>query len=891
MPGEELIQRGYMKGNYIRGEIFGIYERLNLGNTSARELLRSGFLKSIPERIDFPFQYYKPPKKPESAKPDSIFFRRSNSNYTILAALEIKQPIQFNTKAQQIKAVEQALFAGFALGSRIGIATDGNRYLYLDIVKSISKSKIKFIDENRDLNPAVLEGLLSEESAQPKNLNPLAEKVWQAIWHATKEEPKQCLMTFVEIFILKFLSDNLPEKTLPKRYSFYELIAYDEKNFLENYGKTQIEYYVQEIRNHIKSIFPDKTVLNKSEVCGLFGLKTIVSPTSVINGFAFLQSGSTSIQTFNRTFLEILGYFNEFGPLQKIDPEFKLRLYETFLKKTVRQQKLGQFFTPRNIVRAMIKMAELNDLPEGAIVFDPAAGVGGFILEPLIELNALQGNVTFKNGMPVCKIRLVGADCDINTNILAKSNTLIHLAEFLHDPTVSLGGLNVFMTETFLVLNTNQHLGSLEYPIKEQIDVILTNPPYVTQGSRIYKEEITNLRGMRNGLDLREYYSRCGLGLESLFLRYISGSLKPGGRAFVIVPQGFLTRTETTTKEQILSECNILASISLPRNSFYSTAQKTYIIALEKRRTSKDKRPPIFCAISTSVGESLDARRIPTPNDYDLFEIADAFLLYFHGKKNIPAHIKNKIRFIDPSNFSSSDRWDIYRFWSDEELVQLGERDEAIPRSDFLDEIQVRFKELSEDLLNVKRELQKLQSGPVKQASVSDESIFKVRRGRRVTRKDGDENPGNIPVYSGSKDPRRPLCSVSESWAKKQNIPIESKPIITINANGYVGAVFHRNEKCIIHDDVMIIEIQNDVLDMQYASYALRSAIAEGNYEYEAKLYNRVKELTIAVPILPDGHFDVQRQKKIATTFKKFDTLKESVSELGIRSQDARIKG
>jgi len=76
-------------------------------------------------------------------------------------------------------------------------------------------------------------------------------------------------------------------------------------------------------------------------------------------------------------------------------------------------------------------------------------------------------------------------------------------------------------------------------------------------------------------------------------------------------------------------------------------------------------------------------------------------------------------------------------------------------------------------------------------------------------------------------------------------IPIENSPIITVNANGFVGAVFLRDERCIIHDDVMIIEVRSADFDLNYLVYALRAAIAEGNYEYEAKLYSRVKILKL----------------------------------------------
>lgn len=890
MPGEELIQRGYLVDGKIKGEKFGEYEVLELGATNANELVNIGLLKTIPKTVDYPFAHYKAPKSSKNTRPDALYIRRIAGTVAVVCNKEMKKPTELNTEAKKLKAIEQAIYSSIILGANIAVVSDGTQFIYVDAKQSYINKDIVLIEELRSFNPAVLECLLTDDTCKVKNPGELAEKVWQAIWHATKEEPKECLMTFVEIFILKFLSDNLSESILPKRFTFYELTRYSEADFKANYGKSQIEYYVQEIRSTVKNIFKEKEVVTGGTGQDLFGITTIVSSTSLINGFAFLKSSSsTSLDTFNRTFLEILGYFEDFGGLQNIDPEFKLRLYETFLKKTVRQQKLGQFFTPRNIVKAMIKMAQLQKLPSGAVVLDPAAGVGGFLLETLIDPESLEGNITFKDGVHHSKIKLIGADCDVNTNILAKANMLIHLSEALRDPQATIETINKLMAETFIVLNTNQQLGTLEYPINSKVDVILTNPPYVTKGSRVYKEEIESLSGLRNGIDLKEYYARTGLGLEALFLRYVSGSLKSGGRAYVIVPQGLLTRTEGTTKEKLLGECNVLASISLPRNTFYNTPQKTYILALEKRKIKTASRPPVFCAIVTSVGETLDSRRVPTPNENDMDQVAEAFLSHLQGSKSF-GDIQTKVKIVDADDFTKDDRWDVYRFWSDDELVKLGEREEAVSRTSFMDEIQERFQQLSDDVKQVEEEIKILTKGDMAQISVSDETLFKVRRGRRVTRQDGDENPGDIPVYSGSKNPYRPICMVNEEFAVYKGLNIESKPVITVNANGYVGAVFLRDEKCIIHDDVMVLDVKPEDIDLEYTVHALRAAVAEGNYEYEAKLYNRVKELCFDIPVMPDGKFDLETQKKIAAAYKKFEVLKQSIGELGLWASNSRIK-
>lgn len=126
--------------------------------------------------------------------------------------------------------------------------------------------------------PSVLEDILAGSADEVLDPKPLAENVWQLIWQATKEEPKNCLLTFLEIFVLKFLSDNLTLSVLPEAFRF-NFINRDKKEFANAHGKTAIEYYVETIRPKIKQIFPDNTIVSGEAANDVFSLKTIVSKT------------------------------------------------------------------------------------------------------------------------------------------------------------------------------------------------------------------------------------------------------------------------------------------------------------------------------------------------------------------------------------------------------------------------------------------------------------------------------------------------------------------------------------------------------------------------------------------------------------------------------------
>lgn len=891
MANEELVQRGYLKTGKLKGEGYGDFEEVNIGATSVAELVSVGVAATVPESIDFPFTR-KGPKKPGAAKPDRVFLRRTGGSLAPVAVAEYKAKKRFSASLLHA-AAEQALYGAIALGVRVAIVTDGEKWHYIDVEGTVTGGKISYFAEHRDLNPAVLANLLAGDAAVAKDPKPLAEKVWQIIWHATKEEPKACLLTFIEIFVLKFLSDNLPSSQLADAHRFYELLL-DPAEFKRKHGVTAIEYYVTTIRPQVKRLFPDKVVVGDAELARLFGLETLVSSTSIINGFAFLRSSSDqTLSSFNRVFREILDAFNTFGPLTTIDPEFKMRLYETFLRRSARQQKLGQFFTPRNIVRAMIHMARLGKLPQGSVVLDPAAGVGGFILEPLLIQDALPQNTRFEKGRALRRVRTVGVDVDPNTHILGKANMLLHLAEAVRDPKVTLTALNQAMAETFVLMNSNEALGALENPVRDAADVILTNPPYVTQGSRIYREEIANISGTRNGVDLRDYYEGSGLGLEALFVRYISGALRPGGRAFVIVPLGFLNRTEPGPKQRLLDECNVIGSIELPRSAFFNTAQPTNILILERRHTAKDARPDVFCALVGSIGETLDWRRTPTPEDNDLQAIADLFVAHSDGT-NIRKKKNPRVKLVPADSFGKDNRWDVRRFWTDEELVDLGVREESVERLSFIEEASNQLQELLQELKAARDEIAKLTSaGSVRTVALSEEKLFSVRSGERVRTQDINENPGDVPVFSCFVEAHLTKGDVDADWLKKKGIPIETRPLVTVMANGAkaVGRVFVRREKkYTITDDVIAVEPLDATIDIDFLAIQLRSEIAKQNFVYEAKLFQgRVRELTVEMPVMASGKFDIKRQRDIASAVNRFDEIRQKLYSLGTWSREARI--
>ena len=223
-------------------------------------------------------------------------------------------------------------------------------------------------------------------------------------------------------------------------------------------------------------------------------------------------------------------------------------------------------------------------------------------------------------------------------------------------------------------------------------------------------------------------------------------------------------------------------------------------------------------------------------------------------------------------------------------MVALGHKESAVNRIDFIDETTSEIAEISNELEAAKKELNALTSGETKTVAMNDSSYFEVRSGTRVTGKEIRDNPGKLPIYSCFKTDREVKGFVSEVFFRTEKKgTVEHKPIVTVNANGAsVGKVYVRRDRCGITDDVIIVEINNEEIDHDYLAIALRTAVYQGGFLYEAKLFaTRVKELEVRIPISPTG-FDIKQQQAIASAVRRFDALRTRLHDLGIRSSEVR---
>ena len=648
-------------------------------------------------------------------------------------------------------------------------------------------------------------------------------------------------------------------------YSFYDLLG----KYSGNNENEVLEYYASTVRVKIKALFPGNPK----------------DKTTIINGTIFVSKDDKAVSGYATVFHKILKRFNDFGTLENIDYDFKSKLFETFLKESISKKNWGQYFTPLKVVRAIVNMI---DITPGMKICDPACGVGKFLLEPI--LHDLHRFYKVEDGELKPQIMLSGFDKGFDkdeqkTIILAKANMLIYMSGLLREHPEMTDKFAKLFNDTFL-LQTNSILGTLAKPVYDQYDLILTNPPYVMSGSSNLKEEISKDDA------LKKYFSVSAMGIEGLFMEWIIRALKPNGKAFIVVPDGIMNRSnDKKLRDFILEQCEIDAVISLPLNTFFTTNKKTYILALTKKApvmvdgvpTLQRQISPVFTYLCSEIGETRDVYRFDI-NQNDLQVASDLFNM-FKGAKTSFANTLNmigdrrcKISSID--DFYNGTHWCVERWWNHEERQALGieEESKTIGVNDFrvlLADTINTLSELDEPLA----EVEKKNDEGLQFLEIPITQVFDIVRGDgKYTRSYVHEHTGEHPLYSGNTF--GPFAQID---SYDYNVPA-----LTWAIDGLAGyMMIHRSPfSATNHRGILLLKDTN--IDLEYAKYTLEPIFRElkkgrqgdnGENEYTSLPPFMIQSVKFAIPVDHDGEPWLEKQKEIAAGYVTLEQTKETVVE------------
>lgn len=303
---EELLQRGLL-GN---PEKLGKWNFYNIGATTLKVLKE---YKIIPV-IDY--------KKFERRKPDGLI----TSDNKVIAVISNKLPKNLKTEKQIDKEITDWIEVTKILKSKLLIITDTKKTIWINAlisepIKDENGNELKQIFNPKDIEMAkLIEKILNsidEKTSQlisPKLKDPssLAKQIWQDIWSVSGATPENCLYTFVELFIFKYLSDL---GILTGSYSFDELM----KKYNIDTEEEVLEDYATRIRPKIKDLFP----------------QNLIDKTTIINGTIFVSKDEKAVKGYSTVFRKVLEKFNNEGKLENIHHDFKSKIFESFLKESI----------------------------------------------------------------------------------------------------------------------------------------------------------------------------------------------------------------------------------------------------------------------------------------------------------------------------------------------------------------------------------------------------------------------------------------------------------------------------------------------------------------------------------------------------------------------------
>lgn len=350
----------------------------------------------------------------------------------------------------------------------------------------------------------------------------------------------------------------------------------------ENGGATYVkEYLFKTARDSNKDIFD--------------GDETIKLQNSSIENIVELLQGYTLIRT---------------------DVDVKGRAFEIFLGKTFTGG-LGQFFTPRTIVRFAVLFAdpEINspiNTKEPYLVLDPACGSGGFLIEVFKAIEDKIKNQPEKKQQDLferlTRQQLFGVDINARLVRVAKMNMVLHGDGH--------GGIY-----------KNSGLEDVKSVKEGTFDLVITNPPF---GNKDKGKILENFElGKKNGKILQEQLR------EVLYVERCIKLLKKGGELAILLPDGILNNDQLDyVRDLIKRETIIKAVISLPDRAFKASGanSKTSLLFLRRKLKQDEHQSPIFMAVAEEVGFERKTKNAKEIEANDLIPILQTYKDYKSSK-------------------------------------------------------------------------------------------------------------------------------------------------------------------------------------------------------------------------------------------------------------------
>ena len=268
--------------------------------------------------------------------------------------------------------------------------------------------------------------------------------------------------------------------------------------------------------------------------------------------------------------------------LQDIETDIKGDAFEYFLKNMHQATNdLGQYFTPRHIVNSMVHLINPKFKEK---IYDPFCGTGGFLIEAFnhIKENSIVQTEEYEK---ILKEKTLFGNDVTKASTIATKNMILH----------GDGHSNI------------KKIDSLANPMKEKVDVILTNIPF----------------GIRNINSSNLYYNGISKDGDAICVLHCLDALKKGGRMTIIVPESFLfEKALQNIRKFLLSKANLELVISLPQGIFqpYTTVKTNILYFTNAHNPEKQEGYYYYEVKNDGFTFKKKRKKIEGKNDIDKLE-------------------------------------------------------------------------------------------------------------------------------------------------------------------------------------------------------------------------------------------------------------------------------
>jgi type I restriction enzyme M protein len=212
----------------------------------------------------------------------------------------------------------------------------------------------------------------------------------------------------------------------------------------------------------------------------------------------------------------------------------------------------GEYYTPRPLIRAMIDVIKPKI---GETIYDGAAGSAGFLCEAFDYLR--QGGSDKKPVSPN-ELKILQE----NTFYAKEKKSLAYVIAIMNMILHGIEAPNVIHTNTLA-----QDISDLQ--VTDKYSICLANPPFGGKERKEIQQNFTIKTGET----------------AFLFLQHFIKTLKPGGRAAIVIKNTFLSNTDNAAvalRKELLENCNLHTVLDCPAGTFIGAGVKTVVLFFEK---------------------------------------------------------------------------------------------------------------------------------------------------------------------------------------------------------------------------------------------------------------------------------------------------------------------